>query len=281
MKIRTLENISEADLLNAFNTAFSDYSIPFRLDIGQLRSKIKTENINFEYSVGAFNGDKLVGFILHGVKGVNHALSCYNAGTGVIPTERGNGLTLKMYEYILPKLKSKNVINVTLEVISDNVAAIKSYKNVGFDTVRLLNCFRGGISENVIDSKIEVALIKNPDLDLLSLMGESQPTWQNSTRAIENMSNEIIVIGAYKENDLVGYAAVNIERHRILQIGIKKEMTRQKTGSILLDYIRNNISKQVSIINVDAASESTTMLLELSGLTNFLQQYEMNLILKK
>ncbi len=68
---QTLENISLADITEVFNLAFSDYIVPLKLTEDQLADKIISDNIKLEYSVGAFENKKLVGFILHGYGLVN------------------------------------------------------------------------------------------------------------------------------------------------------------------------------------------------------------------
>ena len=84
-----LSEINNKDILDCFNLSFSDYSIPFKLNLEQLENKLRNENINKDISVGAFNKNKLVGFVLHGDRIKDRNRIAYNAGTGVIPTQRG------------------------------------------------------------------------------------------------------------------------------------------------------------------------------------------------
>lgn len=140
VEIKTLSKISSPELLDCFNLAFSDYLIPMKLTLEQLETKLKTENINREVSVGAFKEKKLVGFVLHGDRNFGKIRRAYNGGTGVIPAERGHGLTKRMYDFILPILESNAFEEVVLEVISNNIPAIKSYQKIGFKPIRNLSC---------------------------------------------------------------------------------------------------------------------------------------------
>ena len=277
MIIKTLENVTNIEVLDVFNDSFSDYSIPFKLTIEQLNSKIESEGIDFSYSVGAFKDEKLVGFILHGIKETDDSLCAYNAGTGVIPSERGQKLTVKMYEFIIPFLKSNNVSEIVLEVLSDNNPAIRSYKKVGFKIIRKLNCFKGEITERSVNPNVTIKLIDNPVLDQLCTIGEIQPTWQNSKETIEESGSDIKVYGAYYNNKLIGYCTLNAINNRLQQIAVAKDNRRRNVGSTLLDHIRTYVSANVSIINVDARFESINLFFEKNGLSNFLQQYEMSL----
>jgi len=104
MDIRTLEGIDYKDILNVFNESFSDYFVPFKLSEEQLISKINTDNTDLELSVGVFDNQRLVAFILHGIEIINNQNVAYNGATGVIPQKRGSGLTKQMYLFILPIL---------------------------------------------------------------------------------------------------------------------------------------------------------------------------------
>ena len=97
---QTLENISTDKILEVFNLAFSDYIIPFCLTKEQLEDKIKSESIRLEFSVGAFENNQLIGFILHGFDVVDNMKVIYNGGTGVIPAKRGNKATAKKVEVV-------------------------------------------------------------------------------------------------------------------------------------------------------------------------------------
>ena len=106
MEIATLENCTIADIADVLNASFSDYIVPLHLNIEQLEYKIVTENIHLDLSVGVFSSGQLVGFMLHALQIVDGKLSAYNAATGIIPAYRGRGLVGKMYQYLLPKLKT-------------------------------------------------------------------------------------------------------------------------------------------------------------------------------
>ena len=122
---QNLREIENEEILDCFNLSFSDYSIPFKLSLKQLETKLRTENINKDISIGTFIRNKLIGFVLHGdrIEGVNRI--AYNAGTGVIPIERGQKLTRRMYDYIMPTLSKNKFSEVALEVISDNIPAVQ------------------------------------------------------------------------------------------------------------------------------------------------------------
>jgi len=227
--------------------------------------------------MGAFKENKLVGFVLHGLREIDNKQIIYNGGTGVIPSERGQGLTYKMYNFMLPQLRNLGVSEVMLEVIANNVPAIKVYEKLGFKNLRTLNCYKGDINLKNLNASIKIVPIENPDWLALSKYGEVQPTWQNSQETINNASGSMQILGAYQNSQLIGYLIYNRSNNRIIQLAVDKEYRRRKIGSSLLHSLKGS---PCSIINVDAKSAVTNKFLEYSGLENFLQQNEMCLTMK-
>lgn len=275
MQFKTLENISVAELLHVFNEAFSDYILPMHLTKEQLVNKIIAERIKKEISVGAFEGEKLIGFILHGLDTIDGKKIAYNAGTGVIPNKRGKKLTSQLYEFVLPKLKQENIAHIDLEVITNNAAAIKTYSSIGFNIKRTLNSYKGSLSTGNSNSNAEVKYIYRPEWDLLQSFWDWSPSWQNSIQAINNSWSQLDTIGLFVDENLVGYMVFHPKTNRILQFAIAKSARKKGLGNQLLNYFALNKSKTVSLTNIDDQSQETNNFLSAAGLDLFIRQYEM------
>ncbi|NAY93375.1 GNAT family N-acetyltransferase [Muricauda sp. JGD-17] len=277
VKIKTLSNTSNQEILNCFNLSFSDYSIPFKLNLDLLETKITAENINPEISIGAFRKQKLIGFVLHGDRKVGGVRKAYNAGTGVIPDERGRALTRRMYDFIRPELERMAFGEIILEVISNNTPAIKSYEKIGFKPVRGLSCYNGEPIVNKINREVVIRQFENANFEELNQIGEMEPTWQNTKETIINLGRDALCFLAYMGTELCGYTVLNSNNNRILQIAVKKEMRNRLVGSSLLHHLTGVTSKSISIINVDSNFNSVTDFLENRNLRKSLTQEEMKL----
>jgi ribosomal protein S18 acetylase RimI-like enzyme len=132
LEIKTLESTTIEQITEAFNVAFTNYFFPIKFSEAQFEEKFATEGGRLDLSVGVFENEKLVAFILHFVDLKNGEKYIYNGGTGVIEAFRGNQLTYKMYDFISPILKVAKVDKMILEVLTQNTAALKIYETQGF-----------------------------------------------------------------------------------------------------------------------------------------------------
>jgi len=113
----------------SFSEAFEDYAVNFDLSYHQFANRLLRKlNIKFDHSIGAFSGDKLVGFLFHTINPYDGKMMAYNGGTGVIPGHRGYGLTKRMYNILIPAIATSEMQAVVLEVLKTNKAAIKAYE---------------------------------------------------------------------------------------------------------------------------------------------------------
>ncbi|KQS47562.1 hypothetical protein ASG38_08960 [Flavobacterium sp. Leaf359] len=277
MQFQTLEKSSTEEILEVFNSSFSDYIVPFRLTLPQLEGKITNDSVRMELSVGAFEAGKLVGFILHGYDKINGKTVVYNAGTGIIPEKRGNGLTAQLYEYILPFLKAENTDIVRLEVLTENIPALKTYEKTGFKIVRNLDCYKTLLQIEGQDKDYDIRELKSFDWQNMRLFWDWEPSWQNSITAVENLKETNHAVGIFEEEQLLGYLIYNPAAKRVQQFAVKKEFRRKGLAGQLFSYIASNFGNEIALINIDGNSKETAAFLESMGFEKFISQYEMEL----
>jgi len=280
IQFHTLEKSSTEDILEVFKSSFSDYSIPFHLTLPQLKAKIVNDSVRPELSVGAIEDGKLIGFILHGYDTINGKITAYNAGTGIIPEKRGNGLTAKLYDHILPLLKAENTNSIRLEVLAENVPALKTYEKIGFKTVRNLDCYKGAVQIENQNKGYEIKELESFDWQDMKQFWDWEPSWQNSITAVENLRATNHAFGIFEGEQLLGYLIYNPLSKRIQQFATKKKHRRKGLAKQLFNYIASNFGNEMSIINVDDSSKETASFLESLGFEKFIVQHEMELKLK-
>jgi ribosomal protein S18 acetylase RimI-like enzyme len=280
MRIQTLKNIAVEKIVDVFNLSFSDYLVSLRLTQEQLEDKIKSDSIRLEFSVGAFENNELVAFILHGYDIIDNHKIVYNAGTGVIPNKRGNKLTQRLYEYALPILHENEIDKIVLEVITINEPAIKTYKNIGFKITRELECFKGSINITSTNSDFQIRAMEQYDWQTLRSFWDFQPSWQNNSTAVENLKQSNLSIGIYDNEKLLGYIIFNPRLKRLHQLAVDKNYRKRGIGRQLLKHISAHYGSEFSIINIDSSSKETLQFLTGIGMNMYVKQYEMELTLK-
>ena len=279
MQIKTLSGVSYEEILRVFNSAFSDYLVPLQLTSEQLATKMKADGTELSLSCGVFENEQLVAFILHGVDTIKGEKVAYNGGTGVVPSKRGMRLTTKMYEFILPVLVSKGITRIVLEVITNNVPALKTYQGVGFKTKRELLCYKGNELDYLQKGPAILKPLANYHWELLESFGQVKPSWQYTTRAITASSSANFALGAYLKDELTGYIIFTPSTKRIQQIAVKPDYRRKGIASQLVGSILHDYGNPVFVINVDKNANALNAFLTKMGLVLQLKQFEMELLL--
>lgn len=276
MKIKNLEGITTEELVDVFNLSFSDYIVPFQLTLEQLKSKIEAEDVKLDLSLGVFDSDRIVAFMLHGLRIDDSGSTVYNAGTGVIPDYRGKGLVGKMYEELLPQLKALDVKKMTLEVIQENKPAVRAYEKMGYAVSRKLDCFSGKL--DVLKYNKEAVVQQTFELKWNEFVPswEIQPTWQNAVHTLENIKELCHIAVAYKDHVQVGYVIFNAVSGKVHQFAVSPDYRGMGIGSSLFSYVNETVKgHDVYVYNVDDSSASAACFLKKIGLSKKVVQFEM------
>lgn len=277
MEIKNLEGTSTEELVAVFNRSFSDYIVPFKLTVEQLESKIIAEDIKPELSLGVFESGKIVGFMLHGLRDTISVPTVYNAGTGVIPEYRGKGLVGTMYEELLPRLKVIGVKKMVLEVIQENVPAVKAYEKTGYTVSRKLDCFSGKLDILKYNKDAIIQTVSEFQWNEFTPFWEVLPSWQNAVQSLENIKDLCTIAIAYVDDVPAGYVIFNAESGKIHQFAVSPEYRRMGIGSSLFEWVNTaRKGQEVYVYNIDHDSASSLGFLRKIGLSEKVVQFEMS-----
>lgn len=274
MEIRSLRQEDTEDLLNAVNGAFADYIVPFQLNMEQLQFKMSSEDILPEWSAGVFDGNKMIAFIMHGMRNMDGKSVLYNAGTGTLPEYRGQGLVGKIYDHLQPLLQEHKVTKLMLEVIENNQSAIRAYEKNGFSIQRKLLCFDGVLKENRATEHFAIRPLDQLNWDTLQSFWDITPGWQSAAASMNNVSPQ--ALGAFAGAELLAYVLFNPAKKRLYQLAVAPAHRRKGIATQLLARVQQQTGRgKVQLNNVDEAAESLKLFLEKQGLANTINQFEM------
>jgi ribosomal protein S18 acetylase RimI-like enzyme len=277
LEFKTMEDISLTELTQTFNSAFSDYLVKLQFSESQMLQKLKSENIQLSMSYGAYEKNKLVGFILNAFDSYYYPKSIYNAGTGVIPEFRGLRIIEQLYSYAIKELVTKGFVNHQLEVAIENEKAKKVYEKTGFKIYRDLACYKGK-SIQTINSTFEVRKLNTINLKEVNQFWNYNPTWQNDSPTINRMIERLTVLAAEINSSIIGYCIFNKDSGRIHQLAVKKEWRNKGVGRSLINRIvSEGHDDELTILNIDKRDLETNQFLTNLGFTAYVDQYEMKL----
>lgn len=276
MEFITLDKTPLSIITSCFNLAFSDYFVKFNATEDYLRERWFAADVDYSLSAGVMIDDQLVGFIINGVREWNGLKSAFNVGTGVIPSHRGNGLTEKMYQFLMPQFMEQEIKCLGLEVIQENIKAIYVYEKVGLKTKRGFHCFNGEIKieQPKLDDKLEFVTIDKPDWNLFNTFLDYQPAWENNNHSIIKDFKKYSIYGVLKNNNIIAFAIIKKENGYIPQFAVAKNHRRKGIAKFLFHEI-SKIHPTIKINNVDSSAIPSLDFLNKIGLNNVINQFEM------
>jgi ribosomal protein S18 acetylase RimI-like enzyme len=267
MQIRPLEPGDFPLLLTTFNEAFSDYAVAFQLSADALAEMLLRRGYAPQASVGVFDGDRLVAFTLNGLGGWRGRLTGYDTGTGVVPSNRGRGLSSRMIDAATDLLRAAGARQYLLEVLQSNERAIRVYQRAGFEVTRALQCWSVDSSEASPPLPPAAAI----DWTEVARWFDVDPSWQNSIEAV-GRARAPRTIYAATGGRLLGCAVV-FDNGDLPFLAVAPDARRNGFGRQLLRSA--SAGRALRVLNVDASSAAADSFLRACGATPTVAQWEM------
>ncbi|WP_299536729.1 GNAT family N-acetyltransferase [Ulvibacterium sp.] len=271
MIVKSLGNTDFDLVLESFLLAFQNYFVTVPTNGNYYMERWKTAKVDFNFSYGMFDGETLVGFVIHAIDHRDGKLMAFNTGTGVIPDYRGKKIVQSIYEYALNDLRRIGVTHCALEVITKNERAIRAYTGIGFKTCRTYACFKGTINPE----KREVVALKEVDLgkvDWANLPNQDFYSWDNQKESILRSKYKFFQVMTNTSPE--SFFIIHPDTGYLVQFDVLNE--NEDAWNRLFSGIRQ-ISSTVKINNVDLGLTDKLEQLNSIGLVNTIDQYEMRM----
>ncbi|MDP2235632.1 MAG: GNAT family N-acetyltransferase [Bacteroidales bacterium] len=279
MQVRSLSQVAFDRLYEAFSEAFKDYEISItRYELQKMHIR---RGFEAKLSFGAFDNDRLVSFTFNGIGWHNGQYTAYDTGTGTIDEYKGQGLASRVFTESIPYLVEDGITQYLLEVLQHNDKAISVYKKLGFEVSREFNYFVNdaemlAIIKKDLGKDYTIKQITVDDLGEVTMFWDFAPSWQNSFASIFRSQTDFIVLGAYREKDLVGYGIFEPTTGDITQLAVHKLHRRKGIGTALLkEMVKRNKHSNIKAINTEIGCENITRFFLANGLPLKGKQYEM------
>ncbi|MBX2828608.1 MAG: GNAT family N-acetyltransferase [Flavobacteriaceae bacterium] len=271
MTIKSLEQTPFNVLMECFLAAFENYYVKMPVDYQFYEARWRRAKVSFSDSYGMFDGDKLVGFMIHAVDERNGNRIAFNTGTGVLPEYRGQRIVQQLYDHCIPILKKKGITMLALEVITENERAVKAYSKVGFSITKRYQCYSGAFQVQNNQANYELRKIAQNDLDW-NVLNQSHYSWDNHIKTLKNGDYDYFVVS--KRTKDVAYFVIDSHNGYVAQFDVFENIT--ENWDALFNAI-GSVSETIRINNVDERLISKTHYLEKIKLKNTVDQFEMEM----
>ncbi|WMJ83680.1 GNAT family N-acetyltransferase [Oscillospiraceae bacterium LTW-04] len=271
-----LDNVDIETIYKTFLSAFNDYTVAVNLPYLQFKHMLKRKGYNPQISVGAFEHNQLVGFVLNGYRNWNGKTTAYDLGTGVIANFRKQGITTNLLQIAKKQFYDAGIEQYLLEVITSNTAAVQLYKKSGFTVQREFQCYELERADHTQGALYTVDHVSKLDWEQVKDFWDFKPSWQNSIESVEALSENFIYSIVCKNNTIVGYGIIDKETGDIPQIAVNKSWRQKGIGSSLIaDLLQNTDAHKIKLLNVQCQSDSIKHFLFKIGFKYSVRQYEM------
>jgi ribosomal protein S18 acetylase RimI-like enzyme len=238
----------------------------------QFRQRLTRDGVRLDLTGAAFDGEQMIGFCMNGLGEWQGKTTAYDGGMAIIPGHRGRGTAKELLQFVELKLKETGVRQYLLEVLTSNVAAATLYRKHGFIETRRLAVFR---SDKPIGdfSDPRIRRIEQPDWHLFRTFWDGYPSWQNSIDAVDRVANERTILGAFVNNECVGYGVTFLPSANLMQLAVSPGHRRQRIGSAILASLET--AEPLKINNIDEDLKGALAFYEANGYKQVLVQHEM------
>lgn len=263
--------------------AFADYQVDMSYMTSE-RSWLRNlkSGVRYDCSVGAFDREKLVGVTFVGLDDWQGEKAAFDAGTGIVPGYRGQGIAKAMFEFILPELHKRGVSKFLLEVLQQNKAAIRAYTKTGFNISREFACYDlqpGSFdAESLACGDYEVRRIDRTRVQAFKNQVDWQPSWENSFSGMDRIEDELIRLGAFKGDRCVGILVFYPLLRWIMSLVVPHGFRRRAVASTLMRALMNDLPHGIDVViinNIDLSDKAMPAFFERAGAIHVIDQFEM------
>ena len=120
-----IEGLPLAELAECLNLAFSDYYLPVRLNESALAGICKASRVDEKLSFAAFQGEQMVGALLHSRGIYREKTVLFDVAAGVIPEHRGKKVFTNLFSFAEQEARRQGVEACCLEGLLFGGAAAK------------------------------------------------------------------------------------------------------------------------------------------------------------
>jgi len=277
LRITSLENTPIDQIVTCLVDSFSEYEVPLPLSVDYWIKRFAWARVDYSMSFGAFDDDRLIGFIIIGVDEFYGYKTAFNTGTGVLKPYRGHRIVDRLYEKAYPFLRENDVKQCALEVLTNNARATRVYERIGFTINRKLLCFKKELQHENDNREL---LVDNNEMLLETIKSFNYTdynSWDNQLSAIIQNRNGVIAKGWKNDKtEILSYVVAQLDTKYIHQIEMHDQSDKYEDIMAFIGQLPSGLWK---INNIDERRIELIDELKAHSWDNYIDQYEMIMML--
>jgi len=284
LRLETLGGTPWTEVHAAMQEAFADYAADMSyMTVGRLRHRALRNGVELAGSVGAFAGERLVGFTLVGYGTWQGQPGAFDAGTGIVQAFRGQHLARQMFAFLESELQTRGCRNFLLDVMCENEAALKAYRASGFEVLRTVDVLHLEKLQ-IPPSPPGLRLLpgKLAELPALGLEPLHGLAWENALEGLARVEDTLIVLRAELGGTCVGMGVADPVLRWVSFLGVPETYRGKGIGSALLAALLEALGAEglpPRIYNLDTADAALQHFFRQRGFGDLGPQYEMGKVL--
>lgn len=279
MDYKNCSEVEQSYIHQAFLNGFSDYSVPMNISLDLFVKRFfGPEGNSVENSFIAFQDDEPVGLVLGGIREFDGYKNLRCGALCVTPEYRGADVGKELFRLFAEQGISQSCERISLEVISDNIRAIRFYEKQGFIKNNKLIYFSHSLAGGQIkDYSIDGLLMNEVNLSIAVKVRESISTthinWQNEVDYFQ-LDSTAHCFAAYAGERLLGTLVLN-EEGKIYFLYTEEGERQKGVASSLLSYAISKLDLQKLNINMPDNIDMTEFLHKTGFTKEKIEQFEM------
>lgn len=270
------DRYTSSDLSELITRAYTGYPVPVQADAAAFEAMVATHDIDLRASrVGKAEGAP-VAIALLGVRGDRGWIG----GMGVIPPQRGRGRGLAVMRAVIKSARRIGLRSIDLEVLTQNVYALRIYETLGFKHRRLLDIwvrasdatFPMPPRDTVQPLDAAACLADFDDLHAVT------PPWQRDLPALQRAVASLHAIGIAEAGRIQSYLLYRMDgaNVRIFDVAAAPGQRTAMIESMLRALIRDRSGSSIRMVNLPQDDPASSVM-HLIGAEVEMQQHEMTL----
>lgn len=271
------DRVSVAERAALMTAIYADYFVPMRLTPDLVRAMDRFYDVDLPASAVALHGDEPIGTVLLSRRDHRGWIS----GVGVVPRWRRSGVGRQMMIATLDRAQRAGLVSITLEVITQNTAAIALYAGLGFSAGRELLSWRRPADADLlpIPAEAPVNIPVGEALMACAAWQDQRPSWQGEADTLHHMAARLRGYRLDLDGAPAGYCVVSDygDAVGLMDVGLPPQADGLWAGRTLLQALAHLYrGRALSIINVPADDRLCRVLAALHFLVT-VRQIEMAL----